>query len=103
MSSQNKQTLKRTVKYFLIRSFIPNFVKMIILEPKNWFLEFSNLHSGKVEKNNDLKHSNYLPLCKKSEKTNDPFLRKMPHWQIDKQTDRQADRQTESVPVRKIY
>ena len=25
-----------------------------------------------------LKYSNYLPLCKKSEKTNDSFLRKMP-------------------------
>ena len=69
---------------------------MIILEPKNWFLEFSNLHSGKVEKNNDLKYSNYLPLCKKLEKTNDPFLRKMPHWRIDKQTDRQADGQAET-------
>ena len=28
-------------------------------------------------------YSNYLPLCKKSEHTNDPFLRKMPNWQTD--------------------
>ena len=26
---------------------------------------------------------NYLPLYKKSGKTNDPFLRKMPNWQTD--------------------
>ena len=41
------------------------------------------------------KYSNYLTLCKKSEKTNDPFLRKMPDRQTDRQTDRQADGQTD--------
>ena len=29
------------------------------------------------------KYSNYLPSCKKSEKTIEPFLRKMPNWQTD--------------------
>ena len=29
------------------------------------------------------KYSNYLPLCQKSEKTNEPFLRKMPKGQTD--------------------
>ena len=33
------------------------------------------------------KYSNYLPSCKKSEKTNELFLRKMPNWQTDGQTD----------------
>ena len=31
------------------------------------------------------KYFNHLPSCEKSEKTNDPFLRKMPNWQTDKQ------------------
>ena len=34
------------------------------------------------------KYSSYLPLGKKSEKTKDPFLRKMPDWRTDRQTDR---------------
>ena len=29
------------------------------------------------------KYSNYLPSCKKSEKTNDPFLRKTLNWRTD--------------------
>ena len=33
------------------------------------------------------KYSSYLPLGKKSEKTKDPFLRKMPNWRTDRQTD----------------
>ena len=32
-------------------------------------------------------YSNHLLLRKKSEKTNDPFLRKMPNWQTDRKTD----------------
>ena len=42
------------------------------------------------------KYSNFLSLCKKSEKTNDPFLRKMPNWQTNwhRQTGRQTARQT---------
>ena len=36
------------------------------------------------------KYSNYLPRCKKSVKTNNPFLIKMPNcWWTDKQTDRE--------------
>ena len=35
------------------------------------------------------KYSNYLPSCKKSETTNDPFLRKIQNWQTNRQTDRQ--------------
>ena len=35
------------------------------------------------------KYSNYLPPCKKSGKTNDPFLRKMPNWPTNRQTHRQ--------------
>ena len=38
-----------------------------------------------------LKYSNYPPSCKKSEKTNDLFLREMP---TDGQPPRQPDRQT---------
>ena len=30
-----------------------------------------------------------------SEKTNDPFLKKMSNWQTDRQRDRQTDRQTD--------
>ena len=33
------------------------------------------------------KYSNYLPPCKKSGKTNDPFLRKMPNWPTNRRTD----------------
>ena len=40
------------------------------------------------------KYSSYLKLYKKSEKTNDAFLRKIPASQIDGQTDRETDRQT---------
>ena len=35
-------------------------------------------------------YSNYLPSCKKSEKTNEPSLRKMPNWRTDRQTDGQT-------------
>ena len=31
------------------------------------------------------KYSNYLPPCKKLEKTNEPFLRKILNWQCDRQ------------------
>ena len=31
---------------------------------------------------------------KRSEKTNEPLLKKMPNWQTDRQTDRQTDKQT---------
>ena len=47
---RNLQTLNRTVKCVFIRSFIPSFRQMIMLQPKIWFLEFSNAHFGKVEK-----------------------------------------------------
>ena len=30
---------------------------------------------------------------KRSEKTNEPLLKKMPNWQTDRQTDRQTNRQ----------
>ena len=40
------------------------------------------------------KHFNYLPMCLKHEKTNEPFLRKMPNWRKDGQMDRQTDRHT---------
>ena len=33
------------------------------------------------------KYSNYLPWCSNSENTNVPFLKKMPNWQADEQTD----------------
>ena len=33
------------------------------------------------------KYSNYLPLCQKSEKTNEAFLRKIPNCWTDRQTD----------------
>ena len=32
------------------------------------------------------KYSNYLPWCKRSEKTNDPFMRKIPNWRTDRQS-----------------
>ena len=35
-------------------------------------------------------YSNYLPSCKKSEKTNEPSLRKMPNWRTDRQPDGQT-------------
>ena len=35
------------------------------------------------------KYSNYLPSCQNLKETNMPFLRKMPNWQMDRQTDRQ--------------
>ena len=41
------------------------------------------------------KHSNYLPLCKKSEETGNPFLRKNVEL-TDGQTDRQTDKQTDT-------
>ena len=34
------------------------------------------------------KYSNYFPLCHESEKTNEPFLRKMLKWWMDRKTDR---------------
>ena len=36
------------------------------------------------------KYFNYLPLCKKSEKTKEPFLRKNLNCWTDRQTDRQT-------------
>ena len=48
---------------------------------------------GKKHAVSGFKYSNYLPSCKKSEKTNASFLRKMP----DGQTDRQADGQTKVI------
>ena len=42
------------------------------------------------------KYSNYLTICKKSEKTNDPFLKKMPNLQT-RQTNGQMDRWTKGV------
>ena len=42
------------------------------------------------------KYSNYLLPCQKSEKTNEPFLRKMPTWQMERQMDRQTDGQTDN-------
>ena len=85
------ETLKKTVKYFLIKSFVPNFVKMIILEPINWFLEISNLHFGKAEKNR-LKIFQLSTIVQKI-RTNDPFLTKMTNWRIDRQTHRQKEYQ----------
>ena len=41
------------------------------------------------------KYSNYLPLCKKSEETGNPFLRKNVEL-TDGQTDRQTDKQTDT-------
>ena len=37
------------------------------------------------------KYSNYLPSCKKSEKTNVPFLRKMLKWWMGRQVEGQTD------------
>ena len=34
----------------------------------------------------DFRYSKYLPSCKKSEKTNKPFPRKIPNWQTVRQT-----------------
>ena len=39
------------------------------------------------------RYFNYLPSCKKSKKTNDPFQREMPTWRTDGQTDRRRERQ----------
>ena len=39
------------------------------------------------------RYCNYHPSCEKSEKTNEPFLRKMPNWKTDRQMDRWMDRQ----------
>ena len=46
------------------------------------------------------RYSNYLPLCQKSEKTNELFLRKMPNWRTDRQTDTQTDRKTDNSDFR---
>ena len=39
------------------------------------------------------KYSIYLQSSKNSEKTNEPFLTKMPNWWTDRETDKQTDRQ----------
>ena len=36
-------------------------------------------------------YSNYIPLCQKSGKTIEPFLRRTPNWRTDGRTDRQTD------------
>ena len=59
----------------ILDPFLPKFVlKPILLE--KWALSV-------------FKSSNYLSWCNKSEKTCDPFLRKIPNWHMDKETDRQ--------------
>ena len=47
----------------------------------------------KYQKQPVFRYSSHLTLCQKSEKTIDPFLKKMPNWR----TDRQKDRQTPSI------
>ena len=42
------------------------------------------------KKKDSVKYSNYLPSGQKSEKTNEPFLRKMLNWQMDRQADGQT-------------
>ena len=39
-----------------------------------------------LEKRALTRYSNYLPSCQKSEKTNEPFLRKMLDWRTDRET-----------------
>ena len=43
----------------------------------------------------NFKYSKHLSICHKSDKTNEPFLRKMPNRGIDGQTVRQTDRQAD--------
>ena len=39
-----------------------------------------------LEKRALTRYSNYLPSCQKSEKTNEPFLRKMLNWRTNRET-----------------
>ena len=69
-----KKSKKKTLLWGHFVSFLPKY------EQKWIFLE---------------KRALSLPLSKKSEKTKDLFLRKIPNWRTDRQMDGQTDRQTE--------
>ena len=45
------------------------------------------------------KYPNHLPSCKYWENINDPFLRKMLNWRIDRQTYRQTGRQIDTQKI----
>ena len=49
---------------------------------------YANLQKASISA---FKYSNYLPLCQKSEKTNQSFLRKMLNIQTNRHMDRQTD------------
>ena len=69
------EKLQKNLLWGHFGSFLPKFwEKWIFLE--KWTVS-------------DVKYSNYLPPCQKSEKTNNPFLRKMSNSRMDRQTDGQ--------------
>ena len=75
-----------------------SFLRYYILKnPENWLADSILAHNSRsrilpdvglvVKFLSVVRYSNYLLLCQKSEKTNEPFLRKMPNWQMDRRTD----------------
>ena len=81
--------------YFLEKLMTKSFIK----SKKPYFRAiwgpfFPNLGKNEFSRKKRLlvfKYSNYLPSCKNPEKTNEPFLRKIPNWEMDGQTDRRID------------
>ena len=73
----------------LITKFFKKSKKKTICGPFWAFSSKSGRQRSFLEKRtlSVFKYSNYLPSCKKSEKTNDPFLRKMLNWCTDRQAD----------------
>ena len=55
------------------------------------FFVYLDKNAKKKKAQSVFKYYNYLPSCKKSERTNEPFLRKMLNCQTDRQTDRQTN------------
>ena len=50
------------------------------------FFVYLDKNAKKKKAQSVFKYYNYLPSCKKSERTNEPFLRKMLNCQTDRQT-----------------
>ena len=72
-----KTFFKKSKKTFL--AFLPKLgQKLFNLEKEGIFLSV-------------FKYSNYLPSCQKSEKTNEPLLRKSLNWRANRPTDGQAN------------
>ena len=74
------QKIWKTLFWSHFWSFLPKFGKKWILIEKRALSVF--------------KYYNHLPSCKKSEKNNNPFLRKILKWRTERQKDRETDRQT---------